>query len=59
MNSDCAGQLSCVAGTCVNPCSTLPCGPNAYCEPDQNHRAWCKCNVGYIEGPNGECVSRA
>ncbi|CAG2055426.1 unnamed protein product, partial [Timema podura] len=55
-NDDCAGQLACVEGACVNPCNALPCGHNAYCEAD-NHAAWCRCTVGYVEGSNGDCVS--
>lgn len=56
-NSDCADTLACVRGTCISPCSSLVCGPNAYCEPE-NHAAWCRCRVGYEKGPDGDCVSR-
>ncbi|KAJ8890121.1 hypothetical protein PR048_009628 [Dryococelus australis] len=55
-NNDCPGQLACSGGACVNPCDTLPCGANAYCEPD-NHAAWCRCAIGYKEAANGSCVS--
>ncbi|PSN35759.1 hypothetical protein C0J52_14848 [Blattella germanica] len=55
-NDQCANQLACIEGTCINPCSKLPCGANAYCEP-QNHAAWCRCTVGFKEASNGECVS--
>lgn len=54
---ECAGQLACVNSECVNPCNTLPCGSNAYCEP-QNHAAWCRCYPGFAENDRGECVSR-
>lgn len=56
-DNDCAGQLACMHGNCVNPCNSLPCGKNAYCEPE-NHAAWCRCAVGFIESPNGDCISR-
>lgn len=56
-NEDCAETLACVRGSCISPCSSLLCGPNAYCEPE-NHAAWCRCRVGFTEGPNGECLSR-
>lgn len=56
-DDDCVAQLSCVKGTCTNPCSLLPCGQNAYCEPDK-HAAWCRCSTGYVESIFGECVSR-
>lgn len=55
-NDQCADQLACIEGTCVNPCTKLPCGANAYCEPE-NHAAWCRCTVGFKESANGECVS--
>lgn len=55
-NEQCADQLACIEGTCINPCSKLPCGANAYCEPE-NHAAWCRCTVGFKESANGECVS--
>jgi hypothetical protein len=55
-NEQCADQLACIDGTCINPCSKLPCGANAYCEPE-NHAAWCRCTVGFKESTNGECVS--
>ena len=54
---DCPTDLACTAeGDCVNPCDSLPCGSNAYCEPEE-HAAWCRCHPGYVEGSNGECVS--
>lgn len=56
-NEDCASNLACVQGTCVSPCTNLLCGPNAYCEPE-DHAGWCRCRVGFVEGLNGECVSR-
>jgi len=55
-NTDCAGPLACEQGACINPCTSLPCGPNAYCEPE-NHAAWCRCAVGFKEGANGACIS--
>lgn len=54
---DCASSLACIQGTCISPCTTLVCGPNAFCEPE-NHAAWCKCRVGFLKGTNGDCVSR-
>lgn len=56
-NSDCASNLHCRDRTCVSPCSDLLCGSNAFCEPE-NHAGWCRCRVGYSEGPSGDCVSR-
>lgn len=56
-NNDCENYLACVEGNCVNPCDNIPCGPNAYCEPDK-HAAWCRCVIGFTEGRNNECVSR-
>ena len=56
-NADCDNYLSCNLGSCVNPCDDVPCGPNAYCEPDK-HAAWCRCVIGYAENKNNECVSR-
>lgn len=56
-NDDCENYLTCVQGSCVNPCDNIPCGPNAYCEPDK-HAAWCRCVIGFTEGKNNECVSR-
>lgn len=55
-NEQCADQLACIEGICINPCTKLPCGANAYCEPE-NHAAWCRCTVGFTEGANGECIS--
>lgn len=56
-NDDCENYLTCVHGSCINPCDNVPCGPNAYCEPDK-HAAWCRCVIGFTEGKNNECVSR-
>lgn len=56
-NNECADSLACVQGTCISPCKSLLCGPNAYCEPE-GHAAWCRCRVGFTENQNGECVSR-
>lgn len=56
-NNDCENYLACVQGSCVNPCDNVPCGPNAYCEPDK-HVPWCRCVVGFTEGSNNECVSQ-
>lgn len=56
-DDQCPSQLACIHGSCVNPCNSLPCGRNAYCEPE-NHAAWCRCAVGFVESPSGDCVSR-
>lgn len=56
-DDECVAQLACVKGACVNPCSSLPCGQNAYCEPEK-HAAWCRCSAGFVESILGECVSR-
>lgn len=56
-NEDCASNLACVEGTCVSPCSSLLCGPNAFCETE-NHAGWCRCRVGYSKDQNGDCVSQ-
>lgn len=56
-NDDCSNELKCDDdGKCVSPCDDLPCGKNAYCEAI-SHVRFCRCYVGYVEGPNGECVS--
>lgn len=57
MDEQCHGQLACVNNECVNPCNSLPCGVNAYCEPE-NHAPWCRCYPGFAENERGECVSR-
>lgn len=57
MDEQCHGQLSCVNNECINPCNSLPCGVNAYCEPE-NHAPWCRCYPGFAENERGECVSR-
>ena len=56
-HGECADNLACVQGQCRSPCESLLCGPHAYCEPE-NHAAWCRCRVGFVQGPTGECVSR-
>lgn len=56
-NLDCASNLICDQGSCISACTNLLCGPNAFCEPE-NHAGWCRCKVGFVEGQNGECVSR-
>lgn len=56
-NQDCASNLICHEGSCISACTNLLCGPNAFCEPE-NHAGWCRCKVGFVEGQNGECVSR-
>ena len=55
-DGDCDGQLTCQQGSCVNPCQALPCGANAYCEPE-DHAAWCRCLPGFKESSSGACVS--
>ena len=55
-DGDCPGLLACQASTCVNPCSTIPCGDNAICIPE-DHAAWCRCKVGYKENAEGKCAS--
>lgn len=56
-NEECASNLACVNGDCVSPCASLLCGANALCE-SENHAAWCRCRIGFVEGASGECVSR-
>ena len=56
-DDDCDGQLACIQGGCVNPCQALPCGANAYCEPEE-HAAWCRCLPGFKEDSRtGACIS--
>ena len=55
-DDDCPGQLACQASVCINPCSSLPCGENALCIPE-DHAAWCRCKVGYQENETGKCTS--
>lgn len=56
-NEDCASNLACMEGTCMSPCSSLLCGPNAFCETE-NHAGWCRCRVGYSKDQNGDCISQ-
>ncbi|KAK2714568.1 hypothetical protein QYM36_008952 [Artemia franciscana] len=55
-DDECDGQLACIKGECVNPCTAIPCGPNAECEPE-DHAAWCRCRSGYKEDASGSCVN--
>ncbi len=55
-DADCPGQLACITKQCSNPCSSIPCGANANCVPE-NHAAWCRCKSGYTEDAAGRCVS--
>ncbi|CAG0881855.1 unnamed protein product [Darwinula stevensoni] len=55
-DSDCGPNLACKSGDCVNPCSLLPCGDNAYCTVEDS-AAWCRCLPGFKEGRNGACAS--
>lgn len=57
VNSDCASNLFCHERSCISACTNLLCGPNAFCEPE-NHAGWCRCKVGFVEGLNGDCISR-
>lgn len=54
-NNDCASNLYCKDSYCISPCTDLTCGANAYCDAE-NHAGWCRCRVGFTQGPNG-CVS--
>ena len=55
-DDDCPGQLACEASECINPCSSLPCGDNAACIPE-DHAAWCRCKPGFQENDDGKCAS--
>ena len=44
LDQDCPGQLACQDSACINPCSTLPCGENAVCVPE-DHAAWCRYKI--------------
>ncbi|XP_047739052.1 fibrillin-1 [Hyalella azteca] len=48
VHSECPSDLACENGVCINPCDSLPCGSNAYCEPEE-HAAWCRCHPGFNE----------
>ncbi|KAL1451860.1 hypothetical protein WDU94_006196, partial [Cyamophila willieti] len=56
VDAECSPYLQCRAGSCVDPCKGQNCGPHAMCEP-QDHRASCRCELGYTEGLDGKCVS--
>ena len=56
-DSHCPGQLACLNQQCSNPCTSLPCGANANCVPE-DHAAWCRCKSGYAENSAGQCVSQ-
>ena len=53
----CPGQLACTDNQCSNPCTSLPCGTNANCVPE-DHAAWCRCKSGHSENSAGQCVSQ-
>lgn len=55
-DNECPNTLSCVNRTCISPCTTVSCGPNAFCEVD-NHAAWCRCSPGYTKPEGGKCIS--
>lgn len=58
IDDHCSSTLKCIDGTCISPCSTLLCGPNAYCEPE-NHNGWCRCRVGFKKDKvSDQCVSQ-
>lgn len=50
-NQDCAENLSCMKGKCVDECLTKTCGPNAVCN-NYNHVATCTCLTGYLGDAN-------
>lgn len=54
INSDCAGDRSCVRNRCVDPCFNSPCGRNAICRV-VNHSPICSCEPGYIGDPFSQC----
>ncbi|KAI5719789.1 hypothetical protein M8J76_014878 [Diaphorina citri] len=56
VDKECSPSLQCRGGACVDPCRSVECGAHALCEP-QDHRASCRCELGYTEGLNGKCVS--
>ena len=54
-NNDCADNEICFSisrrRTCVDACSKVQCGPNAFCV-SQNHRSSCLCKPGNIGTPS-------
>ncbi|CAH2073951.1 unnamed protein product, partial [Iphiclides podalirius] len=55
-DNECPNNLACVNRTCISPCTSVTCGPNAFCEVE-NHAAWCRCNPGYTKPEEGKCIS--
>ncbi|XP_037295454.1 uncharacterized protein LOC119189544 isoform X2 [Manduca sexta] len=53
INQDCPLALSCLSGTCVNPCIGS-CGFNARCNV-QNHQPICSCDEGFSGDPFAGC----
>uniref|UniRef100_A0A0K2TAS5 Putative LOC101893139 [Musca domestica] n=1 Tax=Lepeophtheirus salmonis TaxID=72036 RepID=A0A0K2TAS5_LEPSM len=54
---DCPTQKYCekTNGTCSNPCTRNPCGPNAFGDP-YDHICHCQCIKGYSGDPNLGCI---
>jgi len=50
-DSDCPSHLACFQRKCVSPCN---CGTNAICEAE-NHRAVCKCPLGFYGNAAVKC----
>ncbi|XP_038215243.1 fibrillin-1-like [Zerene cesonia] len=55
-DNQCPNNQACLNRTCVSPCVSVSCGPNAFCEVE-NHAAWCRCNPGYTKPEGGKCIS--
>lgn len=57
VDEDCSSSESCRNNKCINPCSDVPCGPNALCAVS-NHRVTCSCGAGFVPNPTAKvaCV---
>jgi hypothetical protein len=53
-DNDCPLSEACINKDCVNQCSHITCGQNAFCETEY-HRAGCHCIRGYHGNPLVRC----
>lgn len=54
-NDDCADNLSCFEGKCIDPCSIKSCGNNALCQVN-DHESECLCPSGHLGNPEDKSV---
>ena len=53
-DADCPTNKACIDHSCVDPCKTNPCAPQAICTA-ANHIAVCTCPVGWAGNAHEEC----